>query len=114
VRSPLVIGSGAGGNLRALMKLADTSWPLPFRRARQSSHFCPRRRSRAPALSLRYRAARRWARVLRGRSGLGVHSAPGPYTAARARKAAAGSSGSIRASSRRSPRSPDSRGASGP
>ena len=30
VRSPLVIGNGAGGNLRALMKLADTSWPLPF------------------------------------------------------------------------------------
>ncbi len=30
VRSPLVIGNGAGGNLHALMKLADTSWPLPF------------------------------------------------------------------------------------
>jgi nucleoside-diphosphate-sugar epimerase len=30
VRSPLVIGDGAGGNLRALMSLADTPWPLPF------------------------------------------------------------------------------------
>ena len=30
VRSPLVIGNGACGNLHALMKLADTSWPLPF------------------------------------------------------------------------------------
>jgi len=30
VRSPLVYGPGAGGNLRALMRLADTPWPLPF------------------------------------------------------------------------------------
>ena len=30
VRSPLVIGEGAAGNLRALLRLADTPWPLPF------------------------------------------------------------------------------------
>ena len=30
VRSPLVIGEGARGNLHALMRLADTAWPLPF------------------------------------------------------------------------------------
>jgi len=30
VRSPLVIGAGAVGNLRALMRLADGPWPLPF------------------------------------------------------------------------------------
>jgi len=30
VRSPLVIGAGAAGNLRALLELADTPWPLPF------------------------------------------------------------------------------------
>ena len=30
VRAPLVIGEGAKGNLAALMKLADTPWPLPF------------------------------------------------------------------------------------
>ena len=30
VRPPLVYGAGAGGNLRALLRLADTPWPLPF------------------------------------------------------------------------------------
>ena len=30
VRSPLVYGAGAGGNLRALLRLADSAWPLPF------------------------------------------------------------------------------------
>jgi len=30
VRSPLVYGPGAGGNLRALLRLADSPWPLPF------------------------------------------------------------------------------------
>jgi len=30
VRSPLVVGRGAGGNLGALLALADTPWPLPF------------------------------------------------------------------------------------
>lgn len=30
VRAPLVIGAGPGGNLRALMRLADAPWPLPF------------------------------------------------------------------------------------
>ena len=30
VRSPLVYGGGAGGNLRALLRLADSPWPLPF------------------------------------------------------------------------------------
>ena len=30
VRSPLVYGAGAGGNLRALLRLADSPWPLPF------------------------------------------------------------------------------------
>jgi nucleoside-diphosphate-sugar epimerase len=30
VRSPLVIGPAAQGNLPALMKLADSAWPLPF------------------------------------------------------------------------------------
>jgi len=30
VRSPLVFGPGAKGNLRALLALADTPWPLPL------------------------------------------------------------------------------------
>jgi nucleoside-diphosphate-sugar epimerase len=30
VRSPLVYGAGAKGNLAALLRLADTPWPLPF------------------------------------------------------------------------------------
>ncbi len=30
VRSPLVIGPSAQGNLTALMRLADSAWPLPF------------------------------------------------------------------------------------
>jgi nucleoside-diphosphate-sugar epimerase len=30
VRSPLVVGPGARGNLRALLGLANTPWPLPF------------------------------------------------------------------------------------
>ena len=30
VRSPLVIGEGARGNLHALMRIADSAWPLPF------------------------------------------------------------------------------------
>jgi nucleoside-diphosphate-sugar epimerase len=30
VRSPLVYGQGARGNLMALLKLADSTWPLPF------------------------------------------------------------------------------------
>lgn len=30
VRSPLVYGSGARGNLMSLLKLADCAWPLPF------------------------------------------------------------------------------------
>jgi nucleoside-diphosphate-sugar epimerase len=30
VRSPLVYGGGARGNLMSLLKLADSAWPLPF------------------------------------------------------------------------------------
>ncbi len=30
VRAPLVYGAGARGNLRALLRLADSPWPLPF------------------------------------------------------------------------------------
>ena len=30
VRAPLVYGAGAKGNLAALLRLADTPWPLPF------------------------------------------------------------------------------------
>jgi nucleoside-diphosphate-sugar epimerase len=30
VRPPLVLGPGAVGNFRSLMRLADTPWPLPF------------------------------------------------------------------------------------
>lgn len=30
VRAPLVVGAGAAGNLRSLVALADTRWPLPF------------------------------------------------------------------------------------
>ena len=30
VRAPLVVGPGAGGNLRTLLRLADSPWPLPF------------------------------------------------------------------------------------
>ena len=30
VRCPLVYGRGAGGNLRELLRLADSPWPLPF------------------------------------------------------------------------------------
>lgn len=30
VRSPLVVGAGAAGHLRALLALVDTPWPLPF------------------------------------------------------------------------------------
>lgn len=30
VRSPLVYGAGAGGNLEALRRLCDSPWPLPF------------------------------------------------------------------------------------
>ena len=30
VRAPLVVGPGAGGNLRALMRIAARPWPLPF------------------------------------------------------------------------------------
>ncbi|HEX6634655.1 MAG TPA: NAD-dependent epimerase/dehydratase family protein [Usitatibacter sp.] len=30
VRAPLVFGAGAAGNLRALLRLCDSPWPLPF------------------------------------------------------------------------------------
>ena len=30
VRSPLVVGAGARGNLLALLRFADSAWPLPF------------------------------------------------------------------------------------
>jgi nucleoside-diphosphate-sugar epimerase len=30
IRAPLVVGAGAGGNLRALMRVASSRWPLPF------------------------------------------------------------------------------------
>ncbi|HXF79568.1 MAG TPA: NAD-dependent epimerase/dehydratase family protein [Usitatibacter sp.] len=30
VRSPLVYGAGVGGNLRELLRMADSPWPLPF------------------------------------------------------------------------------------
>lgn len=30
VRAPLVFGEGASGNLRALVRLVDSPWPLPF------------------------------------------------------------------------------------
>lgn len=39
VRSPLVYGAGAGGNLQALMRLADTPWPLPFASLRNRRSF---------------------------------------------------------------------------
>jgi len=39
VRSPLVYGSGAKGNLRSLMHLADSPWPLPFAAIRNRRSF---------------------------------------------------------------------------
>ncbi len=39
VRSPLVYGAGAKGNLRALMRLADTRWALPFAAIRNRRSF---------------------------------------------------------------------------
>jgi nucleoside-diphosphate-sugar epimerase len=39
VRSPLVYGSEAKGNLRSLLRLADTSWPLPLAGIRNRRSF---------------------------------------------------------------------------
>ena len=39
VRSPLVYGPGVGGNLRELMGLADSPWPLPFACTRNRRSF---------------------------------------------------------------------------
>ena len=39
VRSPLVYGPGARGNLRSLVRLADTPWPLPFAALRAPRSF---------------------------------------------------------------------------
>lgn len=39
VRSPLVYGPGAKGNLYALMRLADSPWPLPFGAIRNRRSF---------------------------------------------------------------------------
>jgi UDP-glucose 4-epimerase len=39
VRSPLVYGPGAAGNLRSLVRLADTGWPLPFAGIRNRRSF---------------------------------------------------------------------------
>jgi nucleoside-diphosphate-sugar epimerase len=39
VRSPLVVGAGAVGNLRALMGLVDGPWPLPFAAIRNRRTF---------------------------------------------------------------------------
>ena len=39
VRSPLVIGAGAAGNLRALLRLAASPWPLPFAALRNRRTF---------------------------------------------------------------------------
>lgn len=42
VRSPLVIGPEAHGNLRSLMRLADSGWPLPFAALRNRRTFVAR------------------------------------------------------------------------
>ena len=39
VRAPLVYGPGAKGNLRTLLRLADTAWPLPFGAIRNRRSF---------------------------------------------------------------------------
>jgi len=39
VRAPLVYGAGASGNLQALVRLADTPWPLPFASLRAPRSF---------------------------------------------------------------------------
>ncbi len=39
VRAPLVFGAGAAGNLRSLIGLADTAWPLPFASIRNRRSF---------------------------------------------------------------------------
>lgn len=39
VRSPLVYGAGAGGNLAALLRLADSAMPLPFAAVRNRRSF---------------------------------------------------------------------------
>ena len=39
VRSPLVYGAGAVGNLRELMRMADSPWPLPFAALRNRRSF---------------------------------------------------------------------------
>ena len=39
VRSPLVYGAGAKGNLLSLMQLADSPWPLPFGAVRNRRSF---------------------------------------------------------------------------
>jgi UDP-glucose 4-epimerase len=39
VRAPLVYGPGVKGNLRALLRLADTPWPLPFAAIRNRRSF---------------------------------------------------------------------------
>lgn len=42
VRSPLVIGPAAHGNLPALLRLADSGWPLPFASLRNRRTFVTR------------------------------------------------------------------------
>jgi nucleoside-diphosphate-sugar epimerase len=39
VRAPLVFGAGAAGNLRALLRLCDSPWPLPFANVRNRRSF---------------------------------------------------------------------------
>jgi nucleoside-diphosphate-sugar epimerase len=39
VRAPLVLGPGAKGNLRALLRLCDSPWPLPFGALRNRRSF---------------------------------------------------------------------------
>jgi len=39
VRCPLVYGPGVGGNLRELMRMADSPWPLPFAAVRNRRSF---------------------------------------------------------------------------
>ena len=39
VRSPLVLGAGAAGNVESLMRLVDTPWPLPFAAIRNRRSF---------------------------------------------------------------------------
>ena len=86
---PSPTGPGVGGNFRALARLADSGWWLPFGAHRQSPQPRPRRRPRATRSS--------WRRTHEGAPGrdlhrraprAGVHRAPGRGDARRARPTA--------------------------